>query len=88
MYRLNKEQMTTNYQDEKITLVTLFGGIWHLSPLMAKIAWKTTATLRDFMDWPDDFVNVGDTFWALTTPRYMGASVPKWDACINCITGG
>ncbi|KAF5459049.1 hypothetical protein F2P56_023038 [Juglans regia] len=53
----NKERLTTEDQDEKITLAALLGGVWPRSPFMAELARRTPSTLRDFMDWADEFVN-------------------------------
>ncbi|XP_040992998.1 uncharacterized protein LOC121239726 [Juglans microcarpa x Juglans regia] len=61
----NKEMLTMNDQDEKITLATLLGGIWPRSPLMAELARRTPSTCREFMDRADNFVNAEDTLQAL-----------------------
>lgn len=53
----NKERLTTDDQDEKITLVTLLGGIWPKTPFMTELARKTPSTLREFMDRAKDYVN-------------------------------
>lgn len=55
--RFNREHMTTNDQDEKITLAALLGGIWPLNLFMIEIAQRTPTTLREFMDWANDFIN-------------------------------
>lgn len=60
--------MTTDYQDEKITLAALLGGIWPRNPFMAEIALQTPTTLRELMDRADGFINVEDTLEALTAP--------------------
>ncbi|KAF5452054.1 hypothetical protein F2P56_027092 [Juglans regia] len=65
----NKERMTTDYQNEKITLAALLGGIWPRNPFMTEIARKTPSTLREFMDRADCYINREDTLQALTTPR-------------------
>lgn len=70
MYRFNKENLATNDQVEKITLVMLLGGIWPLSLFMAEIVRRTLVTLWDFMDWVDDFINIDDNPRALTVPRH------------------
>lgn len=70
--RFNKEMLTTDDQDEKITLIALLGGIWPLSPLMVELARKTPSTLREFMDRVDNFVNAEDTLQALVDSR-------KWE---------
>ncbi|XP_041026942.1 uncharacterized protein LOC121267140 [Juglans microcarpa x Juglans regia] len=67
--RFNRECMTIDNQDEKITLVALLGGIWPLNPFMSVIARKTPTTLREFMDRADGFINAEDTFEALTAQR-------------------
>lgn len=61
--------MTTNDQDEKITLAALLGGIWPKNPFMDELARKTPTTLREFMDWADEFINAEDTLKALTAPQ-------------------
>ncbi|XP_042951892.1 uncharacterized protein LOC122289031 [Carya illinoinensis] len=66
--RFNKERLTTDDQDEKITLATLLGGLWPHSPFMAELARRTPSTLREFMDKADDFVNTDDTLQALVDP--------------------
>ncbi|XP_041010255.1 uncharacterized protein LOC121254329 [Juglans microcarpa x Juglans regia] len=38
--RFNREHMTTDDQDEKITLAALLGGLSH-NPFMTEITWKT-----------------------------------------------
>lgn len=48
--RFNKECMTTDDQDEKITLGELLGAVWHQSQFMAELARRTLATLLEFMD--------------------------------------
>lgn len=63
--RFYKEWLTTDDQDEKITLTAVLGGIWPRSPFMAELARKTPSTLREFMDWADKFVKVQDTLQAL-----------------------
>lgn len=68
LYRFNKERLATDDQDETIMPAVLLGGIWPLSPFMAKVSRRTPATLWDYMDRVDDFVNVEDTLWALTMP--------------------
>ncbi|KAF5458728.1 hypothetical protein F2P56_022738 [Juglans regia] len=50
LMHFNKERLTTNDQDEKITLAALLGGIWPRSPLMVELARRTPSTLREFMD--------------------------------------
>lgn len=67
--RLNKEYMTTNDQDEKITLVALLGKVWPQSQFMVELAKRTPATLWEFMDQADNFINVEDILRALTKPR-------------------
>ncbi|KAF5450076.1 hypothetical protein F2P56_030455 [Juglans regia] len=49
IFRFNKERMTTDDQDENITLAALLGGVWPRSSFMAEIAKKTPSTLREFM---------------------------------------
>ncbi|XP_041003975.1 uncharacterized protein LOC121249331 [Juglans microcarpa x Juglans regia] len=44
--RFNKEQMTIEDQDEKITLVKLLGGVWPQSQFKAELAKRTPTTLR------------------------------------------
>ncbi|KAF5450115.1 hypothetical protein F2P56_030491 [Juglans regia] len=66
--RLNKECMIIEDQDEKITLVALLGGVWLRSQFMAELARRTPATLREFMDQVNNFINVEDTLRALTEP--------------------
>ncbi|XP_042942590.1 uncharacterized protein LOC122276745 [Carya illinoinensis] len=66
--RFNKERLTTNDQDGKITLATLLGGVWPRSPFMAELARRTPSTLREFMDRADDFVNAEDTLQVLVDP--------------------
>lgn len=61
--------MTTDDQDEKITLVTLLDGIWPHNPFMVELAKKTTSTLREFIDKTDDFVNAEDMLQTLVDPR-------------------
>lgn len=46
--RLNKERMTMDDQNEKITLVVLLGGIWPHNPFKTDIARKTPTLLREF----------------------------------------
>ncbi|XP_040988994.1 uncharacterized protein LOC121236616 [Juglans microcarpa x Juglans regia] len=58
--KFNKECMTTNDQDKKITLAVLLGGVWPRSQFMAELA-RTPATLQDFMDQVDKFINPEDT---------------------------
>ncbi|XP_042939467.1 uncharacterized protein LOC122274497 [Carya illinoinensis] len=64
----NKERLTTNEQDEKITLAALLEGVWLCSPFMEELARRTSSTLREFMDKADDFVSVEDTLQALLDP--------------------
>ncbi|XP_042942838.1 uncharacterized protein LOC122277020 [Carya illinoinensis] len=66
--RFNKERLTMDDQDEKITLAALLGGVWPCSPFMAKLTRRTPSTLREFMDKADDFVNAEDTLQALVDP--------------------
>lgn len=68
MALLNREWMTTNDQDENITLAALLGGVWPKNPFMIELARKTLANLREFLDKVDDFVNAKDTLRALTAP--------------------
>ncbi|XP_040987743.1 uncharacterized protein LOC121235461 [Juglans microcarpa x Juglans regia] len=67
--RFNKERMTTDNQDEKITLATLLGGIWPRSQFMAELARQTFVTLREFMDQAENFINEENTLRTLTKPR-------------------
>ncbi|KAF5449771.1 hypothetical protein F2P56_030183 [Juglans regia] len=66
--RFNKERMTMDDQDEKITLAALLGGIWPRNPFMTEITRKTPATLREFMDRADGYINGEDTLRVLTAP--------------------
>ncbi|XP_040992588.1 uncharacterized protein LOC121239400 [Juglans microcarpa x Juglans regia] len=66
--RFNKERLTMDDQDEKITLAALLGGIWPWSLFMAELARRTPSTLRKFMDRAYDFVNSEDTLQALLEP--------------------
>lgn len=59
--------MSTDNQDEKITLVALLGGVWPRNLFLEEIAHRTPTTLREFMDQADGFINAKDTFEALTT---------------------
>ncbi|XP_041027035.1 uncharacterized protein LOC121267253 [Juglans microcarpa x Juglans regia] len=59
--RFNKERMTTDDQDEKITLAALLGGVWPRNLFMKEIARKTPTSLREFMDRADGFINAEDT---------------------------
>lgn len=61
--------MTTDDQDEKITLATLLGGIWPWNPFMAELVRRTPTTLWELMDKADGFINADDTFWSLTALR-------------------
>ncbi|XP_042962533.1 uncharacterized protein LOC122296802 [Carya illinoinensis] len=65
----NKEMLTIDDQDKKITLATLLGGIWLCSPFMVELSGKTPTNLREFMDREDDFVNAEDTLQALVDLR-------------------
>ncbi|KAG7956370.1 hypothetical protein I3843_11G120800 [Carya illinoinensis] len=65
----NIERLTTEDQDDPITLAALLGGIWPRSPFMAELARRTPSTLREFMNRADDFVNVKYTLQALVNPR-------------------
>lgn len=80
LYRFNKERLTTDGQD-KSTLAALLGRIWPLSSFMAEIERRTSATLRDFMDRVNDFVNAEDTLRAYTAPRHTNpdqtGGIPK-----------
>ncbi|XP_040994330.1 uncharacterized protein LOC121240871 [Juglans microcarpa x Juglans regia] len=71
LVRFNKERMTTDDQDEKITLATLLSHVGPQNPFMAELARKTPATLWEFMDQADGFINVKDTLQALTAPGKM-----------------
>ncbi|XP_040995117.1 uncharacterized protein LOC121241428 [Juglans microcarpa x Juglans regia] len=64
--RFNKECMTTDDQDENITLTTLLGRVCPQSQFMSELARRTQAMLREFMDQANNFINVEDTRWALT----------------------
>lgn len=68
--QFNHKNMTTDDQDEKITLATLLGGIWPRNPFMAEIARRTPTTLREFMNQANRFINAEDTLEVLTTPRW------------------
>ncbi|XP_040988981.1 uncharacterized protein LOC121236604 [Juglans microcarpa x Juglans regia] len=61
----NKERLTTDNQDEKITLAALLGEIWPRNPFMAELDRKTPSTLREFLDRADDFVNPENTLKGL-----------------------
>ncbi|KAG6679587.1 hypothetical protein I3843_13G000400 [Carya illinoinensis] len=65
----NKERLTIDDQDEKITLATLLDRIWLRCPFMAELARKIPSTLRKFMDGANDFVNAEDPKQALTDSR-------------------
>ncbi|XP_042944641.1 uncharacterized protein LOC122278527 [Carya illinoinensis] len=67
--KFNKERLTTDDQDEKITLAALLGGIWPRSPFITELVRKTPSTLREFMDRADDYVNAEDMLQALLEPR-------------------
>ncbi|XP_041001653.1 uncharacterized protein LOC121247356 [Juglans microcarpa x Juglans regia] len=67
--RFNRERMTTDDQDKKITLAALLGRVWWRSQFMAELARWTLLTLQGFMDQADNFINVEDTLWALTESR-------------------
>ncbi|XP_041017962.1 uncharacterized protein LOC121260185 [Juglans microcarpa x Juglans regia] len=58
--RFNNDCMTTDDQDEKITL-TLLGEVWPRSWFMAKLAMRTPVTLWEFMDQFDNYINAEDT---------------------------
>ncbi|XP_042964733.1 uncharacterized protein LOC122298957 [Carya illinoinensis] len=66
--RFNKKRLTTDGQDEKITLAALLGGVWPRSPFMVELARMTPSTLREFMDMADNFVNAEGTLQALVDP--------------------
>lgn len=67
--RFNKERLTTEAQDEKITLAALLGGIWPRNSFMTELARKTPSALREFMGKVDDYVNVEATLQALLELR-------------------
>ncbi|XP_042969059.1 uncharacterized protein LOC122301741 [Carya illinoinensis] len=67
--RFNKENLTTNDQDEKIILAALLGGIWPRSLFMIELAKKAPSTLREFMDRADDYINAKDILQALLESR-------------------
>ncbi|XP_042950273.1 uncharacterized protein LOC122282384 [Carya illinoinensis] len=75
--RFNRECLTTNDQDEKITLATLLEGIWPRSPFMAELAWRTPSALREFIDRVDNFVNTEDTLQALVDPYKEDTQVKR-----------
>ncbi|XP_041017884.1 cysteine-rich receptor-like protein kinase 15 [Juglans microcarpa x Juglans regia] len=56
-----KECMTTDDQDEKITLAALLERVWPRSQFMAELARKTLVALREFMDQVDNFINAMNT---------------------------
>lgn len=66
--RFNRERMTMDYQNEKITLVALLGGIWPQNSFIAEIARRALTKLREFMDQANGFINNEETFKALTVP--------------------
>ncbi|XP_040990914.1 uncharacterized protein LOC121238137 [Juglans microcarpa x Juglans regia] len=65
----NKECMTIDDLDEKISLATLLGGVWPQSQFMVELTRRTPVTLREFIDQADNFINAKDTLQALTEPR-------------------
>lgn len=67
--RFNKECLTINDQDEKITLAALLGWVWPRSPFMAELARRTPLILREFMDKADDYINAENTLKALVALR-------------------
>ncbi|XP_042973107.1 uncharacterized protein LOC122304911 [Carya illinoinensis] len=77
----NKECMTIDDQDEKITLAVLLGGMWPRNPFMARIAQRTPTTLREFMDQADGFINAKDTLEILTTSRR--SEMERWSKWIK-----
>lgn len=56
--RFNLKCMTTDDQEEKVTLAALLWGIWPHNSFMAKSARKMPTTLREFMDCMDSFINM------------------------------
>lgn len=64
--RFNKEQMSTDVQYEKISLL---GGIWARNLFIMELARKNPTTLREFIDQVDGFINVENMLQVLTTPR-------------------
>ncbi|XP_042958151.1 uncharacterized protein LOC122293724 [Carya illinoinensis] len=69
LIQFKKERLSTEDQDEKITLDALLGGIWPQSSFITELARKTPSTLREFMNKDDDYVNAEDTLQALLEPR-------------------
>ncbi|XP_040999521.1 uncharacterized protein LOC121245565 [Juglans microcarpa x Juglans regia] len=76
--RFNRERMTTDNQDEKITLIALLGGIWPRNPFMPEIARKTPTKLRESMDWADRFINAEDTLEALMASQWFEMVQVDW----------
>lgn len=57
--------MTTNDKDEKITLVSLPGGVWP----NAKLVRRTPSIVPEFMDRANDFIDAEDKLRALIVSR-------------------
>lgn len=66
--RFNKEKLTADDQDEKITLAAFLGGMWPRSPYMTKLVRKIPSTQREFMKRADDYVNAEHMLQALLEP--------------------
>lgn len=65
----NRERMTVDDQDKKITLEALLRAILPRNPFIIELARKSPATLCELMDKADNFVNLENTLRALTAPR-------------------
>lgn len=84
--RFNKERMTMNDQEKKITLTMLLGGVW---PGLAKLARRTPTILREFMDQFNYFIKAENPLHTLTEPRKKelvcankkGKALAKGKAC-------
>lgn len=79
--------MTTDDQDEKITLASLLRGIWPRNPFMVEIARRTPTTLREFMDQADGFINAKDTLEAPTASHWTKMETTGQRASHDCERG-
>jgi hypothetical protein len=69
MSQFNKKMFTMDKPKENIVLATLLGGVWLRGSFMLKLARRIPATLREFKEKVEDFMNIEDIIQALRKPN-------------------
>lgn len=77
----NREWLTVEDQDEKITVAALLGGIWTESLFIVELAKKMPLTLKEFKDKVGDFVNSKNTLQALINPQGVNRRKMERETC-------